>query len=378
MKYPLFNILSIVILFQLVLLVLFLFTSKRGKRLSNQILGSFFLVLAINIGDGVLSVTGFFEKFPQWAHLEDGFILLFGPLLFFYTCSIVYRDFFFKRKDIFHFIPFLFVTISLLSFYHSQSDEQKRFIESAVTHRELPPAFYVVAAIVYVHVLIYIVMSLQKVLNYRNEIKHQFASVRKINLDWLVFLILSVTLILLLSWVSVMIPVTGARGWFEYSLLVIIFILFIFINLVVLKGLNQPEIFAGLETGRLVVDAATSPLVSSESELIRNRLEDLMRKEKVFLDSELNLESLAAKAGISAKKLSQVINTTYEKNFFDFVNAYRIEEAKRILRESSDPGLTVLEAMYQSGFNSKSSFNTIFKKTTGLTPSAYRYQHRPS
>ncbi len=266
----------------------------------------------------------------------------------------------------------------MLSFYHSQSDEQKRFIESAVTHRELPPAFYVVAAMVYVHVLIYIVMSLQKVLNYRNEIKHQFASIRKINLDWLVFLILSVTLILLLSWVSVMIPVTGARGWFEYSLLAIIFILFIFINLVVLKGLNQPEIFAGLETGRPVVDAAMSPLVSSESELIQNRLEDLMRKEKVFLDSELNLESLAARAGISAKKLSQVINTTYQKNFFDFVNAYRIEEAMRILRESSDPGLTVLEAMYQSGFNSKSSFNTIFKKTTGLTPSAYRYQHRPS
>lgn len=377
MNFTLFNILSIVILFQLVLLILFLFTSKKGKKVSNQILGFFFLVLAVNIGDGVLSIAGFFEKFPQWAHVEDGFILLLGPLLYFYTCSVIYRNFSFRRKDVFHLLPFVLITVSLLSFYHSQSAEKKQLIESAVVRRDLPPAFYIIAALVYVHVLIYLVAAFQKVLSYRDEIRQKFSSIEKINLDWLIFLLLSITLILLGSWVNVMIPVTGARDWFDYSLLIIIIILFLFINVVVFKGLRQPEIFAGLNV-EPVAPTRDPSFVASETIFIQNKLKGLVSDQKLFLDPELSLDILAEKTGISSRKLSQFINATYKKNFFDFVNSFRIEEAMRILRESQDPGLTVLEAMYQSGFNSKSSFNTLFKKATGMTPSAYRRQYRSS
>jgi AraC-like DNA-binding protein len=376
MQFTLFNILSIVILFQLVLLMLFLFTSSKGKPVSNVILGLFFLVLAINIADGVLSVSGFFEKFPQWAHLEDGFILLFGPLLYFYTCSVVYKDFSVRLRHLLHIVPFIVITVSLLAFYHSQTEEQKRFIEAAVLKRELPPQFYFITGLVYLHVMSYIVASFQKVLIYRDELKQRFSSIRKVSVDWLVFLLLSVTIILLVSLVNVMIPVAGPHEWFNYSLMVVVIILFVFINLVLLKGLKHPEIFAGIEITTVAEPTTDPATVAKEWALIDARLHDLMKIEKVFLDPEINLDLLAEKVGISSKKLSQVINATYKKNFFDYVNSFRIEEAGRILREATDPGLTVLEVMYQSGFNSKSSFNTIFKKTTGLTPTAYRQKHR--
>lgn len=380
MKYSVINNLSIVILFQLALLIIFLFTSRKGKKISNRILGLFFLLLAINIGDGILSIAGFYEKFPQWAHLEDGFIFLFGPLLYFYTCSVVYRDFAFQRKHIIHLVPFVVSSISLLTFYHIQSVSKQRFIESAVVRRELPPAFYFIVGLIYLHIIAYIIISLQKVLQYRDEIKQKFSSTYKINLEWLVFLLISLSLILLISLINLMIPFTGPKEWFDYTLLIVIIVLFLFINVVVLKGLKQPEIFAGIEADRNneMPDQNHSPRIETENNLLHQKLEKLMNDEKVFLDPELNLEMLAGKIGTPSKRLSQFINTTYSKNFFDYVNSFRIEEAMRILKESPDPGLTVLEAMYQSGFNSKSSFNTIFKKKTGMTPSTYRRQFLPS
>jgi AraC-like DNA-binding protein len=273
-------------------------------------------------------------------------------------------------------VPFIIVTVPLLSFYHSQTAEQKKFIESAVIQRDLPPQFYFIASLVYVHVMIYIVASLQKVLVYRDELKQRFSSLKKISIDWLVFLLLSVTIILLVSLVNVLIPVAGPHEWFSYTLMIVVIILFVFINLVLLKGLKHPEIFAGIDMVTVTEPTIDPATIARESALIDARLDNLMKKEKVFLDPEMNLDLLAEKVGISSKKLSQVINATYKKNFFDYVNSFRIEEAGRILRESADPGLTVLEVMYQSGFNSKSSFNTIFKKTTGLTPTAYRQKHR--
>jgi AraC-like DNA-binding protein len=101
-----------------------------------------------------------------------------------------------------------------------------------------------------------------------------------------------------------------------------------------------------------------------------------MLNDKPYLDPDLSLDQLATQLQIKPRVLSQIINETLKKNFFDFVNYYRIEEAKHIFDHPEDPKITVLEVLYQVGFNSKSSFNTIFKKETGLTPSAYRQQKR--
>jgi AraC-like DNA-binding protein len=98
----------------------------------------------------------------------------------------------------------------------------------------------------------------------------------------------------------------------------------------------------------------------------------LLRNEKPYLDPQVSLSNLSEKLSISTKHLSQVINQSFNKNFFDFVNTYRIQEFQQILTDSRDDKLTVLEVMFQAGFNSKSSFNTAFKKETGLTPTEFR------
>jgi YesN/AraC family two-component response regulator len=103
-----------------------------------------------------------------------------------------------------------------------------------------------------------------------------------------------------------------------------------------------------------------------------------MRTRRPWLEPELSLDQLSAQLSVKPRMLSQLINETLNQNFFDFVNRYRIEEAKRLLTNPVDKKITVLEVLYEVGFNSKSSFNTLFKKYTGLTPSEFKKQHRQS
>ena len=118
-------VLSICIVVQLTLLIVFLITSKKGKRASNILLAFFFFLLIVNLADGILAYAGLFTKYPNLAHLEDGFVFLFGPVLYLYTLSIIYRDFHFRPRQLLHTIPFLVLTIIYQVYYHQQSAEEQ-------------------------------------------------------------------------------------------------------------------------------------------------------------------------------------------------------------------------------------------------------------
>ncbi|HEY8734249.1 MAG TPA: helix-turn-helix domain-containing protein, partial [Puia sp.] len=109
-----------------------------------------------------------------------------------------------------------------------------------------------------------------------------------------------------------------------------------------------------------------------EKEKISQLALNYMQDKKPYLEPELNLEQLASQLFIKPKLLSQAINEILGQNFYDFINRHRIEEAARLLTNPKDKKITILEVLYEVGFNSKSSFNTLFKKYTGLTPTEFR------
>ena len=114
---------------------------------------------------------------------------------------------------------------------------------------------------------------------------------------------------------------------------------------------------------------------TSQNDLIRTQISTLkqyMTEKEPFLDPSLTIQQLANQIEIPVRDLSVLINHHMEQHFFDFVNEYRIQKAMIILKDQSKSELTVLEILYEVGFNSKSSFNTSFKKYTTLTPTAYR------
>jgi AraC-like DNA-binding protein len=117
----------------------------------------------------------------------------------------------------------------------------------------------------------------------------------------------------------------------------------------------------------------------SESDMIafKSQLIHKMEKEKLYLNHELDLSKLSLALALSPHDLSYLLNEGFQMNFFDFVNKYRVEEAKRLLSSSGHKHLKIFGVAMEAGFNSKTTFNNAFKKFTGLAPSEFRKQNNP-
>jgi AraC-like DNA-binding protein len=145
----------------------------------------------------------------------------------------------------------------------------------------------------------------------------------------------------------------------------------IFAVIIVFKSLQQPEIFSGIKQ-KNNQKYEKSRIAQKDRDHYLNRLLNYMKTKKPYLNPLLSLKSLADEIGLSPYYLSQVINDCLNQNFYDFINSYRIKECKQLLIDSSQNNKTLLEILYHAGFNSKSVFNTFFRKYTGKTPSEYR------
>src|SRR5437868_9405902 len=111
------DILFLLVLFLLLFISIFLFTSDKGRRISNILIGSFFLVICLNLTDSFLLLKQVYFQYPAFALWGSNLLLLCGPLIFLYTRSVIYKDFDFTKKKFSHFIPFLvFFSISEISY----------------------------------------------------------------------------------------------------------------------------------------------------------------------------------------------------------------------------------------------------------------------
>jgi AraC-like DNA-binding protein len=381
--------LGVIVIFECLLIAFFLFTYKGQRRLSNRLLGAFFMAVAFTVSDGLLFITEGAFRFPDLAFWGNAFSFLLAPLLYAYTCSLVYPDFRLKRKDAWHLLPFLFVMGMLLFSYHLQPLEVKRSILlQRKTARYIPAGVYVVFALNYLQIVGYILLSFQKIRQYRLSLKEQFSSLKERDLSWLLYMLYIFSGTILISFINSLAELDQMKRWYPVTLVIVIVVLLLFLITVLSKALRQPSLFTGLDLGDAVPslpeadNKQTGALLpqkkyagSSLTEVLRQQsftqLTRVMEMQKPFLDPELSLSGLAAILELPPRVLSQVINESTGKSFFEYVNGYRIQEAQRLLA-GPDKKITVLEVLYEVGFNSKSSFNTAFKKITGLTPSDYK------
>ena len=359
-------LLSFLLTFQLLFVGIFLITHKKGNRRNNTLLGTLFILIAWNIGGLTLQMNGVVLKWEFLLHIDDGFFLLYGPIIYLYARGVIYRDFKLSGRNLLHLIPYLLLTILLLSLRDLTPGTSEEIIQN-----ELPWQFYLISAIMYAHFYVYLGLTYKSLQKYRQIIKNKYSLIDQINLDWLSFSLNTFGIVAFVSLIQNFIGLTRNRAVFIVTLALFLIFVFYFVNKVIFKALRQPEIFAGI-TQYETTKYLGSNLTSGHIEAYRKELLDLFSADKPFLDPQLSLADLSEKLSVSTKHLSQVINQSFNKSFFDFINTYRIQEVQQILIESVDEKLTVLEAMYKVGFNSKSSFNTAFKKETGQTPTEFR------
>ncbi len=342
----------------LLIFAVFAFSYKRGNLISHKILSAFLFANALYIIDFalpvIIRVTGI--NLQWFSGFGTAFGFLFGPLLFLYSKSITSQNYSFKPIYLVHFIAFAIVFL--------------------ITLLRIPiPYIYRYSAF---HLLTtpYMIACFVVIINYRKKIKNYYSSINKLGLTWMLYV---VGAFFIMWMVDLSTFILGSMKLLStndenYLTFISLSINFIFAILIFYKALQHPEFFTGLPENEKQQKYEHSRLSEKEKTEYLQNLEQYFSSEKPFLNAELTISDVATNLKVSTKYLSQVINEHKGKNFYDFINSYRIEEAKRQLIESADSKKTVLEVLYESGFNSKSAFNSAFKKHTGFTPTQFRNQ----
>ncbi|MEJ2054942.1 MAG: helix-turn-helix domain-containing protein [Calditrichaceae bacterium] len=368
MKVEFVDIILFVLMFQLLSIAPFLLFSKNKRGLSNKILAIFILSKALCISNFIsFRLFNFtYEYFPHAFFFGSSFTILWGPGIYFYVKSLTQTDFRFRQKDLIHLIPFAVHFLYLFFTFHIYDAETKRILisQNLVFSNELSQ---LVTGFTHLLILAYLIASFLVLIKYRANIKNSFSSIEKVNLSWMIFVLGGFSL----KWSS--------DVWYFVNNLMQIpsdvplflsrFFLFLFINIIIYKGLRQPEIFSGI----IESQPERRPFLSHslQQEYI-SQLKEYMETKRPHLDPDLTLMDLAEKISIPYRALSEVINNGLKQNYYDFINGYRIRESQKLLSENSSKFKTVLEVLYEVGYNSKSSFNAAFKKHTGMTPTEFK------
>lgn len=336
------------------------------------------LFFALLIGSISLSIIPFplyksnlYYYLPWLTKVVDFLQFLFGPALFLHVKELTQHKGGSKRSDLIHFIIFLIALILTVPLFFQDYESQLRIAELSLMDendllRDLRELFSTL------HVWFYLLLSLRIISRYRARLKDSFSSIEKLNLGW-IYTCLKIMMgafgtllfldILMLTGVDLRVIIVITAVIASLGVYSITFLFFIYIN-------NYSQ------TVRLTIEKVnipynSSPLTAEEIKSHWEKLEGLMSSEKLYLNNELSLADLAARLEIPRQYLSQVINQMAGLKFYDYVNRYRVEEFIRLISLKEKQNHTILSVAFDAGFNSKSSFNSFFKKDRGMTPSQY-------
>ena len=353
-----------------ILLVLILLSYRRNS--STQYLISMLLLLVGNLFNHLLLSTGLFLNFPHLLYLFTPTLYLLGPFYYWYIRSVIESDFV-PKKVWLHLLPFFLAILLTLPFIFLSSDEKIAITDIAYQSGFIPlsmPTFlFIFGQILQSYLYIFNANKLLKSARAgerSRQIKKKIQWLEKFGLVFLIYWI--VDLISLLTYLFL--------GTIDINVLyVTILCSAVFINFLVFFAIRNNKEFGQVLLNNQDKKYKYSSLSKLETDDILQRIKNYMMEEKPYLDHELSLTKLAEHLDVSANQISQVLNLKIGKSFYGFINEYRFEEARQRLLKSEYKHLTILAIAFDAGFNNKNTFNKVFKKYSGLTPSEYIKQN---
>jgi len=374
------------------LLSVFLF-SIRTNKISNRLLALLTLCWGIVLMTFALKEKGLYERFPHFLMAVDQLIFLFFPLLYLQVKYLLESHNKFNLYDLFHFSPFFISILLNIDFFLMSGEEKLLMIRNSTEY------FYLLEMIsnevIALQGVVYSILAIRLIRSYQVKIKNFESTIDK---SIIKVLYIGISLILF-SWVIGMVGlnleylnVNIGFNYFAYTYLILVLVIYI----ISYAAVKSPEIFKldintlrdhSLNIKNLVTKPTGENNRLNEGDLeqsdiseiaedpiilvLNERLVRHMENEKPFLNPELSLPELADSLEVSRNQLSAVINKIHKKNFYDFVNQYRVDEVKQLMKDPKNKHLKLISLAYDAGFNSKASFYRIFKQLTQMTPTQY-------
>ncbi len=333
------------------------------------------LHLLINYGDGFRLVA--LEISPNLFRIFELAYWLEGPLLLWYTRSLVYKKYTLSKVDFLFVVPALLYFIwTVLDFYMMSNADKYSLLVNYESVNDGTFTRHFSGFVREVLRVAFSVMCLIDIRHCRQQIRKRYSNVDDIDFGWLNFLVIGFMVVRIWAvMVSVALILSAHTPYVldvEFMGLSGNYTVFILVSALIFRSVSQSTLFEGVDP--LDKESAGNNDLG-KADVDPNLVEHLerhMESEKPYLANILTLEHLANQLDMAPRVLSNVINRHYERNFFEFINQYRIEHAKLMLSDPIHQKKTILEVMGECGFNSKATFNTFFKKIVGSTPSQFR------
>lgn len=373
----------------------FVLISKRNKTHADYILTAWLGITGFLLLTFYLFFTNQELDYPTIIVMGFSLPLAQGPFLYLYTRQQTSTDPF-DKKQILHFLPVLLSYLLFAKFYFLPLDQKIEVFRQQGEAYKTQMLINLYA--INVSGILYVILSLARLLKYRKSLVHQFSNTEKINFNWLLYLIIWIVAI----WIVILFVQEAKLIYGAASLFVLWLGYF---------GIKQGRVFSQNTSGPLKestltvnrnykesslkytenvrnIDLTTlnensdsskyqkSTLSEQDVSSIHERLMHLMAEQKPFKNPDLTLNELAGILEIHPNNLSQVINSKEKKSFYDLINEKRVEEFIKLISQPSNLQYTLLAISFDCGFNSKASFNRNFKKYTGLTPRDYLKHQR--
>lgn len=365
-----FNLIIIASVFIGLCFGLLLIFTKRINQKANGYLGILALIIVFwNIW--VLSLDlDIFRYFPLFYLIPVNFSLALGPLLYFYVKKMTLPDWRFERRDFVHLLPlgFELMVHVILCIEAWRGHVLPTDTSSFYTLIPLVQLFAIVS------ILMYSYRSLGLIRDYHKWLAANYSNDDKYNLRWLyrLIIIFATFWFMLVPYTTIDYVVFGFQlGIKEYYP---IYILLSFITLwISIEAFLKPEmVFLEHKESKETMSQPTEVEVSPEI-LERSRwLKSEMERNLFYLDSDMSLKSLGDALDIHPNTLSKIINEGMNRSFSDFVNGYRVAAVIERLKDPKYDHITLLGISFECGFNSKTTFNRVFKNITGVTPLDYK------
>lgn len=369
-------------LFQAALLAILVYFHPRADRTVNKFLALYILTFSV-----ILSGP-FFLKLLSW---QNTFFLgtvplLVGPLMYLYVRS--FKETITLRKALPHFSMF-FLYVVVLQWW--SGIVVARHPDANEIPTELISGFFplIIFLVRFAHMMLYYFLTRRHLVYYQRSIDQIFSNTSIINLKWGWWLINGYAAIIIVATLIFFLMRVYPEDFFLlYLMMIVLGTPYIYVTS--FKGLMQPTIWQmkteetkqqleeEMAESEQMQKSKTARQVTNDGKLdgVVRKINVAMDEHKLYQEPELTLQQLSAHLNVPSHVVSQAINDGMNKSFYDLVNGLRVEEAKRLLLHPKSEGFTILSVGFEAGFNSKTTFNTVFKKFTGHTPTNYREQQR--